>query len=457
MKLTIIGAAGLRTPLIVEAIIRRQERLGITELALMDIDAERLEIIGALTSPKEKGAHFKIWRTTEARPALQGADYVITTFRVGGFESRIIDEQAPLKRGMLGQETTGAGGFAMGLRSIPVLLAYANLMREVCPLAWLINFANPAGMLTEALGRAAHWQRAVGICDAPAHMQRVAAAVLGVPRQEVYLDYFGLNHLGWVRSVQHNGKEYLPELIGMAQAAGGIPGLPIDGGLLAVTGTIPNEYLFYYYYARQAVQNILESEESRGEQIAHLNIMLFAQLKNLLASEAADKLANMQALYQNYLAGREASYMVRETKQEHHLESISPELAEAVANEGYAGVALDLIEGLIGDAPVQMILNVPNQGAVQGMGAQDVVEVPAMVSHGQVHPLAVGEIPAACLGLMLQVKAYERLTLEAALEHSYAKALLALTIHPLVMDQTIARQILDEYRERHKAYFPDLA
>jgi 6-phospho-beta-glucosidase len=456
MKLTIIGAAGLRTPLIVEAIIRRQERLGITELALMDIDAGRLEIIGALTSPKGKSAHFKIWHTTDARAALEVADYVITTFRVGGIESRIIDEQAPLKHGMLGQETTGAGGFAMGLRSIPVLLAYVDLMREVCPQAWLINFANPAGMLTEALGRAAHWQRAVGICDAPAHMQRVAAAVLGVPRQEVYLDYFGLNHLGWLRGVQHNGKNYLTKLISMAQVAGGIPGLPIDGGLLDALGMIPNEYLFYYYYARQAVRNILESEESRGGQIAHLNIKLFAQLKYLLESEAADKLANMQALYQSYIAAREESYMVRETKQEHHLETISPELADTLATEGYAGVALDLIEGLVGDAPVQMILNVPNQGAVQGMEAQDVVEVPAMVSHGQVHPLAVGEIPGACLGLMKQVKAYERLTLEAAVEHSYAKALLALTIHPLVMDQTIARLILDEYRERHKAYFPVL-
>ena len=172
----------------------------------MDIDAERLEVIGSLTNLLEKDAHFKITRTTEPRLALQGADFVITTFRVGGIASRVIDEQAPLKRGILGQETTGAGGFAMGMRSIPVLLDYVHQMRELCPQAWLINFANPAGMLTEALGRAAHWERAVGICDAPSSMQRVAAAVLGVPRDEVYLDYFGLNHLGWVRSVRARWK-----------------------------------------------------------------------------------------------------------------------------------------------------------------------------------------------------------------------------------------------------------
>lgn len=439
-----------------EAIIHRQERLGIDELSLMDIDADHLEIIGALTSRIEKEARFKIARITESCPALEGADFVITTFRVGGIESRVIDEQVPLKHGILGQETTGPGGFAMGLRSIPVLLDYVNLMGEVCPQAWLINFANPAGMLTEALGRVAHWNRAVGICDAPSSMQRVAAAILGVPRNEVYLDYFGLNHLGWVRSVQHNGKDYLPELIQMAQAAGGIPGMPIQAGLIATLGMIPNEYLFYYLYAKQAVRNILEAEESRGEQIAHLNGQLFTELKKLWASEAQDKLSQMQARFQNYMAARGETYMVRETRHEHHLEDIDPRLSEALTGEGYAGVALDLIEGLEGVAPVQMILNLPNQGAVQGMEAGDVVEVPAVVSRGQVHPLAVGEIPTACLGLMKQVKAYEQLTIEAAVEHSYAKALLALTIHPLVMDQVIAKEILDEYRERHKNYFPEL-
>jgi 6-phospho-beta-glucosidase len=456
MKLTIIGAAGVRTPLIVKAIIRRQERLGLSELALMDIDSERLEVIGALTGLLEKEAHFKITRTTDSRQALEGADFVITTFRVGGIESRVIDEQVPLKWGILGQETTGPGGFAMGLRSIPVLLDYVRQMRELCPNSWLINFANPAGMLTEALGRAAHWQRAVGICDAPGSMQRVAAAVLGVPRDEVYLDYFGLNHLGWVRSVQQAGNDHLPKLIEMANRAGGIPGLPIEASLIAALGLIPNEYLFYYYYAKQAVQNILEAEESRGEEIARLNVQLFGELKRLQGSAAPDKLAHMEARYQSYMNARSESYMVRETKHEHNLDEIDPGLFEALTGEGYAGVALDLIEGLTGAAPVRMILNLPNQGAVQAMEMEDVVEVPAVVSRGQVHPLAVGEIPAACLGLMKQVKAYERLTIQAVQEQSYPKALLALTTHPLVMDRTIAKAILNEYQVRHKGYFPEL-
>jgi 6-phospho-beta-glucosidase len=457
VKLTIIGAAGLRTPLIVEAIIRRQEHLGISELALMDIDAGRLEIVGALTSRLEKDAGFILTRTLDSHTALEGADYVITTFRVGGIESRIIDEHVPLKRGILGQETTGPGGFAMGLRSIPVLLGYVELMRKLCPQAWLINFANPAGMLAETLVRGAGWQRTVGICDAPSSMQRVAAAVLGASPRQVYLDYFGLNHLGWVRSIQYNGKNYLPELIEMAQVAGGIPGLPIDAKLIAELGLIPNEYLYYYYDAKQAVRNILQAEESRGQHIARLNMQLISDLKKLLAEGTPDALAQMQARYQSYITARGESYMLEETGQAHHFEQIDPRLPEALIGEGYAGVALDLIEGLAGIEPVRMILNLPNRGAVQGMDTDDVVEIPAVASHGQVHPLAVGEIPAACLGLMKQVKAYERLTIDAALEGSYSKALLALTIHPLVMDRTLAKEILDEYRERHQAYFPELS
>lgn len=213
MKIAVIGAGGIRTPLIVESILKRQERLGVDKLALMDIDAGRLDIIGALTAHLEtnRSSDIKITRTTDPQSALDGADFVITTFRVGGIESRVIDERVPLEIGVLGQETTGPGGFAMGMRSIPVLLSYADLARRLCPDAWLINFANPAGMLTEALTKIGGWDRAVGICDSPSSMQRVAAALIGKPPDEVYLDYFGLNHLGWIRSVIHNSKDYLPK------------------------------------------------------------------------------------------------------------------------------------------------------------------------------------------------------------------------------------------------------
>lgn len=451
MKIAILGAGGVRTPLIVESILKRQERLGIEKLALMDIDEGKLDIIGALTAPLEaEKSGIEITRTTDPHLALEGSDFVITTFRVGGIESRVIDERVPLEYGILGQETTGPGGFAMGMRSIPVLLSYADLARRLCPDAWLINFANPAGMLTEALARTVRWERTVGICDAPTSMQRVAAAVIRKPYTEVFLDYFGLNHLGWIRSVLHQDKDYLPGLLKMIREGGQIPGLPFDPGLISALGMIPNEYLYYYYYDRHVVENIIASGQTRGEQITALNDRLFQKLQELFES---GRQAEMQTCYHNYLGERGSTYMVRETGAPHQIEE---ELQQALVGEGYAGVALDLMEALTGTQPRTMILNIPNRGAIHGMDELDVVEIPASVSAGSIHPLAVGEIPDHSLGLMKQVKAYERLTIQAAVEGSYGKALLALTIHPLVRDHTIARKILDGYIQRHGKYFPKL-
>jgi 6-phospho-beta-glucosidase len=254
MKIAILGAAGVRTPLIVQALIERQERLGLSDLALMDIDSDHLELIAALATPvgREKKARFSINPTTDARVALYGADFVITTFRVGGIASRVVDERVPLSYGVLGQETTGPGGFAMGMRTIPVLLDTLQLMGQVCPHAWLINFANPAGMMAEAAIRVAGWPRAVGICDSPAGMQRMAAALVGAPSEQVFLDYFGLNHLGWIRSVIYQGEDVLPAFLHRIQQAGGMPGLPFSIDLMLEMGMIPNEYLYYYYSSQPA-------------------------------------------------------------------------------------------------------------------------------------------------------------------------------------------------------------
>ena len=456
MKITILGAAGVRTPLIVGAIAQRQEQLGLDELALMDIDGERLELTGRLTDALERrgSVKFHILRTTDSIQALDGADFVITTFRVGGITSRVIDERVPLELGYLGQETTGPGGFAMGLRTIPVILDYVRQMEKLCPQAWLVNFANPAGMLAEAVVRGAGWQRVVGICDAPGSMARVAAALAGAPVDQIYLDYFGLNHLGWVRSILHHGRNLLPGFLEMLQSTGPFPGLPFEPRLLATLGMIPNEYLFYYYSGKQAVENIQRAGQTRGEAIAALNGRLFGELKRL--KEAGD-LDGMLPVYETYIEKRGETYMVNETGHVHAAEDLPPELAGALGGEGYAGVALDLIESLSGKQPRQMILNIPNHGAITGMGAEDVVEIPAYVAYDLVKPLAVGELPVQCLGLMQQVKAYEQLTIKAALEHAYDLALQALIIHPLVRDAQAARAILDGYIARHGNNFPALA
>ncbi len=455
MKIAILGAGGVRTPLIVQAMAARQERLGLSELALMDVDGRRLEIVAGLTAGLERGGRlrFTVSRSTDPSVVLSGADFVITTFRVGGIRSRVIDERVPLAHGVLGQETTGPGGFAMAMRSIPVLAGYLDLMRALCPDAWLITFANPAGLLAEAAVRVGRWQRTVGICDAPASMGRVAAALLGVPSEHLFLDYFGLNHLGWVRAVEYGGRDHLPEFLQMIRG-GGLPGLPFSGELIAGLGMIPNEYLFYYYHAAQAVGNILSAGQTRGEQIAAWNEALYSELEVLRAAGDSD---GMSACYRAYLDRRGGTYMAGETGGAHDVAGLDPALLQALAGEGYAGVALDLIEGLIGARQGHMILNVPNRGAVDGMGSDDVVEVPAYVGRDLVRPLAVGAVPRHALGLMQQVKAYEQLTIAAATEGSYGKALQALTVHPLVRDDHLASAILNEYREQHGSLFPALS
>ena len=459
MKIAILGAGGVRTPLIVGAMLRRRERLGLTELALMDVDAERLAIIGALAQaeqdPGEAGqeAGFKIVCATDARAALTGADFVITTFRVGGITSRVVDERVPLRHGVLGQETTGPGGFAMAMRTIPVLLDTIATMREVCPDAWLINFANPAGLLAEAAITAGRWPRTVGICDAPEGMRRVAAAIFGMSPDGLYLDYFGLNHLGWVRAAFHKGQDLLPHFIATLRAAGQMPGLPFNTELISTLGMIPNEYLFYYYHSREAVDNLLRQDKTRGEQIADWNALLFDELGRL---RTAGDLPGMRRVHRDYLEQRGGTYMAAETGHAHDLAGLDPAIVQALAGEGYAGIALDLIEGLTGATPKQMILNVPNAGAIHDMGDRDVVEIPAFVGHGMVRPLAVGEVPRGPLGLMLGVKAYEQLTIAAAVERSYAKAVQALALHPLVRDVAVAKAILDDYRAGHGASFPAL-
>jgi 6-phospho-beta-glucosidase len=453
MKLAILGAAGVRTPLIIEEIIRRQSQLHIHELSLMDIDQERLDLISAITIPLEAvpEVRFSIHRTTDAVEALKGADYVITTFRVGGIESRVIDERVALDLGLLGQETTGPGGFAMGLRSIPVLLHYVNLMKEHCPNAWLINFANPSGMMTEAVRSVGKWQRSVGICDGPSSMLELIARLAQLPLDELSLEYFGLNHLGWIRSIEYKQQNIVPMLIQTLVQMGSIPGFHIDSHLVERLNLIPNEYLYYYYHSRQAVEHILRSGQTRGELVTELNNQLFLKLKELKQKE---DLEAMQAVHTEYIHQRGVTYMQAETSSQQNKQM--EQLMLDGDDLGYARLALNLIEALEGGQPRQLIVNIPNQGAISGISASDVVEIPVWISKDQVQPVAIGEIPDHCLGLMKQVKTYEKLTINAAVENSRQKAVDAIALHPLVADYSLANKLVDGYLQRHGDYFPIL-
>ena len=460
MQLTILGAAGVRTPLVLESIIARQGEVGLSHLVLMDVDSRRLELMQGLCRHQlqREEVAFKTTWTTEPKEAIRGADYIITTFRVGGMESRVVDEQVPLKYGVLGQETTGPGGFSMALRTIPVLMEYVQIVKEEAPQAWFLNFTNPAGVITEAIANVTGYKKAVGICDNPSAMWRSSAFCLDAHPQELLVEYFGLNHLGWIRSVLKNGAECLPELLDFIEAHPGYdyPGLPpVRPEYFRSLGMLPNEYNYFYYDTQAVLANLKRAGQSRAQQVMPFNIKLFENLEQLYNEGAS--LDRMQAVYMDYLEKRHGTYMSLETGHRH----ILPELAQTTdpmggAAEGYSGVALDIVQALQGKRPDLIILNTPNHGAIHGMGEEDVVEVTCYVGHGSIKPLAIGKIPEQALDLIQRVKKYERLTVQAAIECSYNLAIEALTSHPLMPSPSIAKEILTDYIQQHGKYFPAL-
>jgi 6-phospho-beta-glucosidase len=459
LKLTFIGAGGARTPLVIQSILDRQKDIPIAELCMMDIDAERLDLMRMVSKPRLAAgqAGFYVTWTTDPRQAIEGSDFIVMTFRVGQMRSRVIDEQVPLKYGVLGQETTGPGGCAMALRTIPVLLDYVKLIRELAPNAWLLNFANPSGMLTEAVTRIAGFERAVGICDDPSSMVRVAAAFSLREANQVFPEYFGLNHLGWLRAVYIDGQDRLPQMLEAVRKSGGrIPGIPFDLDFIDTLGIIPSEYLFFYYYPRQSVENLLRAGQSRAQQILPFNEELYASLKRIRDEDAGP--GQVEAVYSRYLNQRAETYMTLETGDKASRFAPAEAVSQiATAAEGYSGVALDLIKALTSDDVASLsILNVPNQGAIPGMADDDVVEITSVARNGVVRPIAMGPLPDHALALMKTVKAYERLVIEAAVERSYALAVKALTLHPLVPSFETAKAILDDYIQQHGDYFPAL-
>ena len=224
MKLTFIGAGGVRTPLVVQSILNFQDRIPLDTVYMMDTDPERLDLIRmACKSRLVHGVKFDIEWTTDPRKAIESADFIVTTFREGSLESRVIDEQVPLKYGVLGQETTGPGGFAMALRTIPAILKYVNLIKELAPDAWLLNFTNPAGIITETITRVAGFERSLGICDNPPAMIRAAAAFLDIEADRFFPEYYGINHLGWMRALYLDGTDYVPRIIQSVKEKGAFP------------------------------------------------------------------------------------------------------------------------------------------------------------------------------------------------------------------------------------------
>ena len=425
MKLAIIGGGGFRVPLLYGALLRRRP---FDEVVLHDVDAERLARIGQVLEGQaaEHGDRLAFRTTTDLDDAVEGADFVFLAIRVGGLEGRTIDEGVPLGQGVLGQETIGAGGICFALRTIPAAVEVA----ERAPGAWIINFTNPAGMVTEALQQVVG-DRAIGICDTPSGLCRRVAAALG--ESSLQFDYFGLNHLGWLKGVHDASGDRLPELLADEEALEQLEEGQVFGAeWLRSLGMIPSEYLYYFYFASETVAAL--GERPRGAYLVEQQAGFYAAT----GETPEQALARWRAAKDE----RDRTYMA-EARNGHEGHSHA-----ADEPGGYEAEALAVVEAIAADAGAVRILNVANRSALPFLDERAVVEVPCVVSASGVRPLAVGPVPDHARALIETVKAVERATIEAALTGSTSLAVKALALHPLVPSVTAAREIFAGYRER---------
>lgn len=451
MKLTIIGGGGIRVPLIIYSVLSKLQEVAFGQIYLMDNDAEQLALITKICGLliKKSGASIKLKGTTNAEEALDGADYVITTVREGKEQGRIIDERIALKHGLLGQETTGPGGFALALRNIPSIQQYAELMDRRCPKAWMFNFTNPAGLVTQSL-RDAGFQKTIGVCDGANEAQHFTALYLNIPIERVKIEVFGLNHLSWARRVWVNGENILPELLDTDDFLATSQMKVFTPELVRNTGMWMNEYLYYYYHGEKAIKGILTDGKTRGEELLQLNSELIEELTKTNPEETPNKSLSS---YIKYNERRSATYM-------HYARPDAPSIVAAAGmkysgggiekfSDGYASVALNVIKALETGKQISVALIVPNANSINCLAPNDIVEVSCTVNAEGVHPDIIGDVPEEQELLIRSVKRYERLTVNAIKHKSISQAVFALMAHPLVLSYSLAESLVHEIINSH--------
>ncbi|MFJ3982118.1 6-phospho-beta-glucosidase [Streptomyces fungicidicus] len=438
MKLTILGGGGFRVPLVYGALLGDHADGRVTRVALHDVDAGRLRAIARVLAERAAGVPDapEVTATTDLDEALRGADFVFSAIRVGGLEGRADDERIALAEGVLGQETVGAGGIAFGLRTVPVAVDIARRVARLAPDAWVINFTNPAGLVTEAMSRHLG-DRVIGICDSPVGLGRRVARVLGARPAEAWVDYVGLNHLGWVRGLRIAGRDELPRLLADPALLGSFEeGRLFGADWLRSLGAIPNEYLHYYYFNREAVHAYREAERTRGAFLRDQQAGFYAGV--------ADPAVPALELWDRTRAEREATYMAENREAAGAGEREAEDLSG-----GYENVALTLMRAIARDERATLILNVRNRGTLAALDGDAVVEVPCLVDAHGAHPVAVDPLPGHATGLVCAVKAVEREVLDAARSGSRATAVKAFALHPLVDSVNVARRLVDGYTAVH--------
>ncbi len=431
VKLAVVGGGSTYTPELIEGIAKRSDRLVVDELVLIDIDAERLEIVGGLAGRMlaRVGWPGRLILTGSQEEAIDGADFVLIQLRVGGQAARLVDETLPLPYGTIGQETTGAGGFAKALRTVPLVLSIAEEVgRRSAPGAWIVDFTNPVGIVTQALLDEGH--RAIGLCNVAIGFQREFARRYGVEPEQVELEHVGLNHLSWERAVRIEGVDRLPEILAGGGSGGGGAdeiaswvGSPAE--IIRATRSIPSYYLKYYYEFDEVLRHEQEGGQTR-------------------AAEVMDIEAGLLEMY------RDPSLAEK------------PKLLEQRGGAFYSEAAAQLIASLHddrGDIQVVDIRNGPLPGAGGPRALPDlpdraVVEVPARITRAGATPLELDPLSPDMRGLVQAVKAYEELTIEAAMTGSRDVALRALLANPLVARWSIADALLDPLLEANRRYLP---
>ncbi|WP_405774373.1 6-phospho-beta-glucosidase [Streptomyces sp. NBC_01538] len=438
MKLTILGGGGFRVPLVYGALLGDHAEGRVTRVVLHDLDADRLSAVTRVLAEQAAGVSDapEVSATTDLDEALTGADFVFSAIRVGGLEGRANDERVALAEGVLGQETVGAGGIAYGLRTVPVAENIARRVARVAPDAWVINFTNPAGLVTEAMSRHLG-DRVIGICDSPVGLGRRIARVLGANPGEAWIDYVGLNHLGWVRGLRINGRDELPRLLADPDLLGSFEEGKLFGtDWLQSLGAIPNEYLHYYYFNREAVRAYSQAEKTRGAFLRDQQAGFYDEMKR---PDAAALTA-----WDRTRAEREATYMAEARETAGAGERDADDLSG-----GYEKVALALMRAIARDERTTLILNVRNRRTLSVLDAEAVIEVPCLVDANGAHPVTVDPLPDHASGLVCSVKAVEREVLAAAESGSRATAVKAFALHPLVDSVNVARRLVDGYTAVH--------
>ena len=464
-KLALIGGGSVRTYYFIESLMKFYREMDIAEIAVMDNDGEKLRYFGGiakyLTEKAQSG--LRVTLTEDPIEALRGADFVVTTVRVGQDWARCQDERIALNLGLIGQETTGPGGFSYAIRTIPTMLHYMELIRTYAkPDAPVFNFTNPSGLVTQALYDGGY-DNIIGICDNATGIKIDIANALQVNASDLMVKVYGLNHLSWAGRVELGGVDILPRLMeNEGFVANFHQFLYFDRDLIRRLGVIPNGYLYYYYHREKALHNLLAAKESRGEFILRNNQAMMGALRQ---HDIRTEPQTCLDIYRDYMHRREGSYMLLELggaqKAPEKIDIEALGIRGLVGNkpvteiyEGYAGVVFNYIDSVRLGKGIDLAVSVPSRGAIPGMAADDVVEITCTIGADGAVPMTFteDEIDPSALALMKTVKRYEKLTVEAVRAASKEAAVEALTVHPLVGDYDLAVKLTERYCELNKPW-----